>query len=103
MVLLLLLPVRSLDKDGLNRLESIRILEFLDLEVDDQSFDCMMRHQDGIYKRRKRLLSFEPFNAKLKDIVDKSKAIVDQAIKENLAGIYHIIKEYLAETYHIIT
>ncbi|CAL4075854.1 unnamed protein product, partial [Meganyctiphanes norvegica] len=66
--------------------EMRRILEFLDIEVDDASFDCMLRHQDGIYKRRKRPLSFDPFNAKLRGVVDNSKSIVDQGIREHLAG-----------------
>ncbi|KAA0197950.1 hypothetical protein HAZT_HAZT000570, partial [Hyalella azteca] len=58
-----------------------KILEFLDIEVDDQSFDCMMRHSDGIYKRRKRNLSFNPYTLDLKNLIDYCKKIVDAAVK----------------------
>ncbi|XP_042210449.1 WSCD family member AAEL009094-like [Homarus americanus] len=66
--------------------EMRRILEFLDLEVSDSNFDCMLRHQDGIYKRRRRPLNFDPFTPKLRKLVDKCKRLVDQAVREVLAG-----------------
>ncbi|KAK7077705.1 hypothetical protein SK128_026379 [Halocaridina rubra] len=66
--------------------EMRRILEFLDLEVSESNFDCMIRHQDGIYKRRKRPLNFDPFTSKLRSMVDHCKRLVDRAIREVLAG-----------------
>ncbi|CAL4082343.1 unnamed protein product, partial [Meganyctiphanes norvegica] len=58
-----------------------RILEFLNIEVDDASLDCMLRHQDGGFRRRKNPLSFDPFNAKLRAVVDNSKSIVNKKLK----------------------
>ncbi|XP_069987402.1 WSCD family member AAEL009094 isoform X1 [Penaeus vannamei] len=66
--------------------EMRRILEFLDLEVSESNFDCMMRHQDGIYKRRKRPLSFDPYTPKMRALVDHCKGMVDRAVREVLAG-----------------
>ncbi|XP_064101521.1 WSCD family member AGAP003962-like [Macrobrachium rosenbergii] len=66
--------------------EMRRILEFLDLEVSESNFDCMIRHQDGIYKRRKRPLNFDPFTPKLRALVDRCKRLVDRAVREVLAG-----------------
>ncbi|XP_069160117.1 WSCD family member AAEL009094-like [Procambarus clarkii] len=66
--------------------EMRRILEFLDLEVTENNFDCMIRHQDGIYKRRRRPLNFDPFTPKLRKLVDRCKRLVDQAVREVLAG-----------------
>lgn len=66
--------------------EMRRILEFLDLEVTESNFDCMIRHQDGIYKRRKRPLNFDPFTPKLRALVDRCKRLVDRAVRELLAG-----------------
>ncbi|XP_071538969.1 WSCD family member AAEL009094-like isoform X2 [Panulirus ornatus] len=66
--------------------EMRRILEFLELEVSDSNFECMIRHQDGIYKRRKRPLNFDPFTPKLRTFVDRCKRLVDQAVREVLAG-----------------
>lgn len=66
--------------------EMRRILEFLDLDVSESNFDCMMRHLDGIYKRRKRPLSFDPFTPKLRALVDRCKQLVERAVREVLAG-----------------
>lgn len=66
--------------------EMRRIIEFLDLDVDEESFDCMMLHKDGIYKRRKRILNFDPYTASLKNLVNYCKNIVDKAVKEFLGG-----------------
>ena len=63
-----------------------RVIEFLDVDVSEQDFECMMQHKDGIYKRRKRPLNFDPFNPKLRNIVDMCKTLVDKYIKEFLAG-----------------
>ena len=66
--------------------EMRRVIEFLDVDVSEQDFECMMQHKDGIYKRRKRPLNFDPFNPKLRNIVDMCKTLVDKYIKEFLAG-----------------
>ncbi|KAK4314790.1 hypothetical protein Pmani_013936 [Petrolisthes manimaculis] len=66
--------------------EMRRILEFLDQEVSESNFDCMVRHQDGIYKRRRRPLNFDPFTAKLRALVDRCRRLVDRAVREMLAG-----------------
>ena len=66
--------------------EMRRIIEFLDLDIDEQSFECMLRQRDGIYKRRKRNLTFDPFTKTLRKRIDFCKKIVDKAVKEFLAG-----------------
>lgn len=66
--------------------EMRRIIEFLDLAVDERSFDCMMQHKDGIYKRRKRNLNFDPYTESMKKLIRYCKRIVDRAVKEFLAG-----------------
>ena len=66
--------------------EMRRVIEFLDVEVSEADFDCMMKHKDGIYKRRKRPLNFDPFEQKLRTMVDKCKSLVDKYTRDFLAG-----------------
>ncbi|KAF2363004.1 Sulfotransferase domain [Trinorchestia longiramus] len=61
--------------------EMNKILEFLDFHEDIPSFECMMRNKDGIYKRRKRNLSFNPYSQSMRDLIDYCKKTVDSAIK----------------------
>ena len=66
--------------------EMRRILEFLDITIEEKDFACMLRYKDGIYKRRKRTLPFDPFSDSLKKWIEKCRAIVDKAIREFMAG-----------------
>ncbi|KAB7497816.1 WSCD family member [Armadillidium nasatum] len=76
--------------------EMRRIINFLGVTVSDSDFSCMMKNKDGIYKRRKRKLPFEPFNKSLRLWIDKCREIVNKTIKEYLAG--NDVAEFISRT-----
>ncbi|GAV08051.1 hypothetical protein RvY_17802 [Ramazzottius varieornatus] len=66
-----------------NKKEELRkILEFINAEVDEEMLDCVAEKYEGLFRRRKYTLDFEPFNADLKEQIENARDMVEQAIEE---------------------
>lgn len=56
------------------------LLEFLEIPVSAQSMSCAMDRKEGIYRRRKRVLNFDPYTAHMKKILQAEQEKVYKAI-----------------------
>lgn len=60
---------------------SIRsILEFLNVTIDERLLQCALERQEGIYRRKKRVLNFDPYNTPMKKQLQIEQEKVYQAI-----------------------
>lgn len=53
-----------------------RVLDFLNISVSPQAMECALSRKQGIYKRSKKLLSFDIFDPELTDFLEAKKAHV---------------------------
>ncbi|XP_054712060.1 WSCD family member CG9164-like [Uloborus diversus] len=67
--------------------ELIKLLKFLEANVTWNTFQCVLRNRDGIFRRAKKRLSFELFDEPIKRILDNYKSIVDLALQYHEQGI----------------
>lgn len=66
-----------------NKKEELRkILEFINAEVDEEMLDCVAEKYEGLFRRKKYVLDFEPFNTDLKEQIENARDMVQQAIEE---------------------
>ncbi|GFT14499.1 WSCD family member AGAP003962 [Nephila pilipes] len=65
----------------------IRLLKFLDVNVTWNAFQCIIRNRDGIFRRAKKHLNFEPFNDSMKHTIESYKAIVELALRYHEQGV----------------
>nr|XP_023029409.1 WSCD family member AAEL009094 isoform X1 [Leptinotarsa decemlineata]XP_023029410.1 WSCD family member AAEL009094 isoform X1 [Leptinotarsa decemlineata] len=56
------------------------VMEFIDLPVDEELLKCAMKRKEGIYRRKKRALNFDPYTAKMKEKMQKVQDKVYEAI-----------------------
>lgn len=60
---------------------SIRsILEFLQLPINERLLQCALERQEGIYRRKRRVLNFDPYNSVMKKQLQMEQEKVYQAI-----------------------
>ena len=60
-------------KDNLE-FELKRICEFLNVEISKDSMECVLSRKDGIYKRSKQVLKFDPFDENMKKFLEEKKS-----------------------------
>ncbi|KAL3271373.1 hypothetical protein HHI36_021857 [Cryptolaemus montrouzieri] len=63
------------------------ILKFLEFPVSEPLFKCAMERKEGIYRRKKRAIIFDPYSQKMKD-----------AIKAEQERVYNAIYNFAAPT-----
>ncbi|XP_076369242.1 WSCD family member CG9164-like [Tachypleus tridentatus] len=83
-------PIQVLHyEDMVNRLpeELIRLTKFLNVTVTRQTLSCTLRNRDGIFKRRKKLVDFDPFDQSMKETIEKYKEIVNRALRIHAQGL----------------
>ncbi|GJQ80682.1 hypothetical protein Trydic_g9265 [Trypoxylus dichotomus] len=56
------------------------ILDFLELPVSDELFNCALDRKEGIYRRKRRALAFDPFTADMKRMIEKEQRRVYEEI-----------------------
>lgn len=61
-----------------NTLKSV--INFLDMPVDEQLFKCAIERREGIYRRKKRVLNFDPYTTKMKTKLHEVEKKVYDAI-----------------------
>lgn len=58
------------------------ILKFVELPIKKPNIRCMMRRKEGIYRRRKAYLPFNPFSPELITVLEgQKKVIYNEAMK----------------------
>ncbi|XP_065207725.1 WSCD family member CG9164 [Planococcus citri] len=58
------------------------IIKFLGLPINKQHIRCMMRRKEGIYRRRKPYLPFNPFTSELNNVLENQKKVIYNEIKK---------------------
>lgn len=56
------------------------ILDFLEFPIDENRFKCAIERKEGIYRRKKRVLNFDPYNSEMKKKLDIIQRKVYEAI-----------------------
>lgn len=56
------------------------VVEFLNISVDASRFKCAMDRKEGIYRRKKRVLNFDPYTQNMKGKIEKVQQQVYEAI-----------------------
>lgn len=55
------------------------ILEFMEVPIQPR-FKCAVERKEGIYRRKKRVLNFDPYTAKMKKMLEEVRTTVYDAI-----------------------
>ncbi|XP_059622700.1 WSCD family member AGAP003962 [Phlebotomus argentipes] len=56
------------------------VLHFLNWPIDENMFSCAMSRKEGIYQRKKRLMSFDPFTEEMKVHLEEKRTDVLSAL-----------------------
>ncbi|XP_023239513.1 WSCD family member AAEL009094 isoform X1 [Centruroides vittatus] len=67
--------------------ELSKVMKFLNITVPWSTFQCVLRNRDGIFRRSKKELKFEPFDASMRRTIDRYNDIVKKAIKLHFQGV----------------
>nr|CAD7409860.1 unnamed protein product [Timema cristinae]CAD7424555.1 unnamed protein product [Timema monikensis] len=59
-----------------------KLLNFLDLKVVPNDFQCALERREGIYRRKKRVINFDPYTSTMKAALNKEWEIVYEAIND---------------------
>lgn len=57
-----------------------KLLEFLEFPVTQKNLQCALDRQEGIYRRRKRVLNFDPYTPEMKKILKEEEDKIYRAI-----------------------
>lgn len=49
------------------------IFDFLELPIEDELFRCALDRKEGIYRRKRRILAFDPFTDKMKKRIEREQ------------------------------
>jgi hypothetical protein len=52
------------------------ILNFIEFPIDEDLMKCAMNRKEGIYRRKRRLLSFDPFTPEMKMMIEEVRVRV---------------------------
>lgn len=61
-----------------------KLLEFLEFPVTQKNLQCALDRKEGIYRRRKRVLNFDPYTPEMKKILKEEEDKVYRAINTAL-------------------
>ncbi|XP_018574207.1 WSCD family member AAEL009094 [Anoplophora glabripennis] len=56
------------------------VIKFLDVPINEELFNCAMERKEGIYRRKKRVLNFDPYTSKMKENLKSIQEKVYEAI-----------------------
>jgi hypothetical protein len=56
------------------------LLRFLKLNVSEQNLTCALERREGIYRRKRRVINFDPFTSGMKQALRKEQDAVYEAI-----------------------
>lgn len=52
------------------------ILKFIDYPINEDLLKCAVNRKEGIYRRKKRLLTFDPFSMTMKKMIEEKRTQV---------------------------
>jgi len=56
------------------------LLRFLKLNVSEQNLTCALERREGIYRRKRRVITFDPFTSAMKQALRKEQDAVYEVI-----------------------
>lgn len=63
--------------------ELAKVLQFIGItDFEEDVMDCVVAKYEGLFKRRKYKLDFEPFSQEVKEQIENAKDLVQQAVEE---------------------
>lgn len=65
------------------------VLDFLEFPISETQFKCAIERKEGIYRRKKREMIFDPFTLKMKDLIKIEQEKVYDAIYNFAATTYN--------------
>lgn len=66
------------------------ILNFIDFPIDEELLACAIKHKEGIYRRKKRLMNFDPYTTEMKKLIERKRIQVYEELgryKLNQLGV----------------
>lgn len=63
------------------------LLKFLEFKVSKSELGCALERKEGIYRRKRRVISFDPYTTAMKDILKKEQELVYDAIQNRRSEI----------------
>lgn len=59
------------------------ILRFIDYPINEDLMRCAILRKEGIYRRKKRLLAFDPYTAAMKKMIEEKRTQVYTELGRN--------------------
>lgn len=59
-----------------------RLLSFLGVATSEEQLACAVARREGIYRRRRRAVVFDPFTDAMKDALRREERAVDEAVRD---------------------
>lgn len=59
------------------------ILHFINFPINEELLSCAIKRKEGIYRRKKRLLNFEPYTAVMRKMIEKKRIQVYEELGRN--------------------
>jgi hypothetical protein len=59
------------------------ILNFIEFPINEDLLSCALKRKEGIYRRKKRLLTFEPYTMPMKKMIEKKRIEVYELLGRN--------------------
>lgn len=59
------------------------ILKFIDFQINEDLMRCAIMRKEGIYRRKKRLLTFDPFTPTMKKMIEEKRSQVYEELGRN--------------------
>lgn len=59
------------------------ILNFMQYPINEDLLKCAIRRKEGIYRRKKRLLNFEPYTTSMRRMIEKKRIQVYEELGRN--------------------
>ena len=56
------------------------ILKFINFPVNEELLACALNRKEGIYRRKKRLLNFEPYTVAMRNMIEKKRIQVYESL-----------------------
>jgi hypothetical protein len=60
------------------------LLHFLKFNVSEQNLACALERQEGIYRRKRRVVNFDPFTVAMKQALQREQDVVYEAVANSL-------------------
>lgn len=59
------------------------ILNFIEFPINEELLSCALRKKEGIYRRKKRFVNFQPYTTSMKKMIEKKRIQVYEELGRN--------------------